>query len=113
VELPVHWSLDDWGRYNYLPGLTGSGVIESPSSILAMWTLELEAISAEGGLFNLTNHPFVSGRPSRAVALRTLIDRAKALDGLWIASCEEIADWVAALELSPVVHEPPPAVTVP
>ena len=31
VELPGHWALDDWGRYNYLPGLTGSGVITPPS----------------------------------------------------------------------------------
>jgi peptidoglycan/xylan/chitin deacetylase (PgdA/CDA1 family) len=107
VELPVHWSLDDWGRYNYLPGLSGSGVIESPSAVLEKWTLELEALAAEGGLFNLTNHPFVSGRPSRAVALGQLIERARAIDGMWIATCAEIADWVATLPLTPILHEPP------
>jgi peptidoglycan-N-acetylglucosamine deacetylase len=107
VELPVHWSLDDWGRYNYLPGLTGSGMVESPSAVLELWTLELEAIAAEGGLFNLTNHPFVSGRPSRAAALATLIERARGTDGLWVATCAEIADWVAGLPLTPVFHEPP------
>jgi hypothetical protein len=73
-----------------------------------MWTLELEAMVDEGALFMLTNHPFVSGRPSRAVALGALIERAKAIDGLWVATAGEIAAWVETLDLDPVVHEPPP-----
>jgi hypothetical protein len=54
----------------------------------------------------LTNHPFISGRASRAAALETLIARAKAIDGLWIASAQEVAQHVAALTLTPVVHRP-------
>lgn len=107
VELPCHWALDDWGRYNYLPGLAGSGVIESPAAVVEMWRLELEALVDERGLFMLTNHPFVSGRASRAAALGTLIERAKAIDGLWIATAGEIAAWTAGLPLEPVVHVPP------
>jgi peptidoglycan/xylan/chitin deacetylase (PgdA/CDA1 family) len=106
VELPAHWSLDDWEPYNYLPGITGAGVIASPADVLARWTLELEALVEEGGLFMLTNHPFVSGRASRTVALGTLMERARAIDGLWIASAEEIARHVATLSLEPVVHRP-------
>jgi peptidoglycan/xylan/chitin deacetylase (PgdA/CDA1 family) len=108
IELPGHWALDDWGRYNYLPGLAGSGVIESPAAVVEMWRLELEALVDEGGLFMLTNHPFVSGRASRAAALGTLIERAKAIDGLWIATCAQVADWTATLPLEPVLHESPP-----
>lgn len=107
VELPVHWSLDDWEPYNYLPGLTGHGVIADPADVLRRWTGELEAIADAGGLFNLTNHPFVSGRPARAAALETLIERAQSMDGVWVATCGEIADWVEALDLEPVLHEPP------
>jgi peptidoglycan/xylan/chitin deacetylase (PgdA/CDA1 family) len=106
IELPAHWSLDDWEPYNYLPGITGSGVIASPADVLARWTLELEAIVADGALFMLTNHPFISGRASRAVALETLMERARAIDGLWIASAEQIAAHVATLPLEPVVHVP-------
>jgi hypothetical protein len=113
VELPCHWALDDWGRYNYLPGLAGSGVIASPTSVLEMWTAELEALAAEGGLFMLTNHPFVSGRASRAAALGALIERAKAIDGMWVATAGEIAAWTETLDLPAVVHEPPPVVRVP
>jgi peptidoglycan/xylan/chitin deacetylase (PgdA/CDA1 family) len=106
VELPIHWSLDDWEPYNYLPGITGTGLIASPADVLARWSLELEALVHEGGLFVLTNHPFISGRASRAVALETLIQRAKAIDGLWIASAQEVAQHAASLSLTPVVHRP-------
>jgi len=107
VELPGHWALDDWEAYNYLPGITGSGVISSPDDVLARWTLELEALAQEGGLFMLTNHPFVSGRASRAVALERLVERAQSIDGLWIATAAEIAAHVATLGLEPVVHRQP------
>ena len=107
VELPAHWSLDDWEPYNYLPGITGSGVISSPDDVIDRWTLELEALVDEGGLFMLTNHPFVSGRASRAVALERLIERAQSIDGLWIATGAAIAAHVATLGLEPVVHRPP------
>ena len=107
IELPGHWALDDWEPYNYLPGITGSGVISSPADVLAKWTLELEELADEGGLFMLPNHPFVSGRASRAVALERLIERAQAIDGLWIATAAEIAAHVATLGLAPVVHRRP------
>jgi peptidoglycan-N-acetylglucosamine deacetylase len=107
VELPAHWSLDDWEPYNYLPGITGSGVIASPADVIARWTLELEALVEEGGLFMLTNHPFVSGRASRAAGLGQLIERAREIDGLWIATAAEIAAHVETLQLEPVVHRPP------
>ncbi len=107
VELPGHWSLDDWEPYNYLPGITGSGVIASPADVVARWTLELDALVPDGGLFMLTNHPFVSGRASRAVALQRLIEHARAIDGVWIATAGEIAAHVATLDLEPVVHRRP------
>ena len=107
VELPAHWALDDWEAYNYLPGLTGSGVIASPADVEARWALELDALVAEGGLFMLTNHPFVSGRASRAAALERLIGRASATDGLWVTTCAEVAAHVATLDLQPLFHEPP------
>jgi peptidoglycan/xylan/chitin deacetylase (PgdA/CDA1 family) len=107
TEIPVHWSLDDWQPYNYLPGLSGTGVILSPTVVIERWARELDALADEGGLFMLTMHPFVSGRASRAAGLGELIDRAKSTDGLWIATCGELAAWVESLELAPVFHEPP------
>ena len=107
IELPCHWSLDDWNRYNYVPGLTGTGVIGRPSEVVAAWAEELDAIVAVGGIFSLTIHPFVSGRPARAEALEILIRRAAAIDGLWLASGDEIAAWVEGLDLPPIHHARP------
>ena len=72
VELPAHWSLDDWEPYNYLPGLTGSGVIASPADVIARWTLELEALVDEGGAVHADEPPVrvragvTRGRPRAA-----------------------------------------------
>jgi peptidoglycan/xylan/chitin deacetylase (PgdA/CDA1 family) len=107
VELPIHWSLDDWEPYVYLPDLSGSGVIASPVEVIDRWALELDQIVVEGGLFVLTNHPFVSGRPSRAAGLEALFKRAQAIDGLWIATCDEVARWVETLPLRPIADERP------
>ncbi len=101
VEIPVSWGLDDWEQYAFLPGLTGSGVIESPVKALEMWTLELEAMHRLGAAFVLCCHPFLSGRPSRAEALEQLIERMKSLDGLWITTVAEVARHTASLHLPP------------
>ena len=110
VEVPVHWSLDDWEQYAYVPEVTGSGLIESPAKVLEMWTAELEAFHAQGLCFVLTNHPFLSGRPSRVAALEQLVERMAALDGMWVATVGEIAAHVRSLGLRPRVF-PQPVVT--
>jgi peptidoglycan-N-acetylglucosamine deacetylase len=107
VEIPVHWSLDDWEQYAYVPDVFGSGLIESPAKVLEMWSLELDAFYAEGACFILTNHPFLSGRPSRAAALEQLIERMESLDGLWIAPLDEIARHTRSRRLQPRTFTPP------
>ncbi|MFL6053958.1 MAG: polysaccharide deacetylase family protein [Actinoallomurus sp.] len=91
IEISVDWALDDWEQYAFYPGFTGSGVIESPAKVLEMWTLEARAHHREGGCFDLTNHPFISGRPSKAAALERLIEEVRGLEGMWIATLGEIA----------------------
>lgn len=108
VELPVHWSLDDWNRWNYVPGYAASPLL-APSVAIDAWAEELDAIVAVGGLFALTMHPFVSGRPARAAAIEGLIERAQSMDGVWVAAADEIAAWVETLDLPPVVHARPTA----
>jgi peptidoglycan/xylan/chitin deacetylase (PgdA/CDA1 family) len=109
VEVPIHWGLDDWEQYGFVPGLPRSGPIESPAKVTEMWRLELAANVAEGGCFVLTLHPFLSGRPSRAAALAGLLDQLVALReaGVWVATLEAIAGHVAALETPPVLHDQP------
>ena len=78
VELPVHWSLDDWEQYAYLPRPAFKSAVESPRKVLDLWTSELDAMRRHGCLFVLTCHPFLSGRPHRVEVLRGLIEHALA-----------------------------------
>ena len=77
IELPVHWSLDDWEQYAFLPEPHVGSVIEAPSKVLDLWWSELDAMREHGCLFNLCLHPFLSGRPSRLAVLRRLVELAR------------------------------------
>jgi peptidoglycan-N-acetylglucosamine deacetylase len=112
VELPVHWSLDDWEQYAYLPDPPHRSSIESPAKVLDLWISELDAMRRYGCLFLLTCHPFLSGRPHRVEVLRALIEHALAAGDVEFASCRDIAR--GALEdqaterrvLTPVLVDP-------
>jgi len=38
-------------------------------------------------------HPYISGRPGRAAALRAIIEHMKAAGGIWFATSTEVANW--------------------
>ena len=107
VEIPVHWALDDWEQYAFLPDVFGSGLIEDPEKALSMWSADLAAIHEDGSCFTLTNHPFLSGRPARVRALDRLVAQMQDLPGLWIATAGEIASHVRSLGLKPRVFPQP------
>lgn len=104
TEIPVDWALDDWEQYAFYPEWTGSGVIESPRKALELWSDEATAASVAGSCFVLTNHPFISGRPSRIVALSALVDHIKSLGDVWITTLAEIARHTAGSVEKVSVH---------
>ena len=91
VELPVHWSLDDWAQYAYMPRPPFKSSIESPAKVLDLWTSEFDAMRRHGSLFVLTCHPFLSGRPHRVEVLRALIEHALSAGDVDFVSCREAA----------------------
>jgi len=92
VELPPHWSLDDWNQYAYLPDpRSGPGTVHPPSRAIALWQAELDGMRRHGCLFVLTMHPFLSGRPGRVEGLRTLIEHALECGDVEFVSCVEAA----------------------
>ncbi len=92
VEICVSWALDDWEKYAFLPDPPmGSGVIERPSAVLENWWEEIQAYEQVGGCCVLTMHPFLSGRPARALALAQLIDRVRSRPAIWVTTLGEIA----------------------
>jgi peptidoglycan/xylan/chitin deacetylase (PgdA/CDA1 family) len=91
VELPVHWSLDDWEQYAYLPRPPFKSPIESPQKVLDLWISELDAMRRYGCLFVLTCHPFLSGRPHRVEVLRRLIEHALETGDVEFAAARDVA----------------------
>jgi peptidoglycan-N-acetylglucosamine deacetylase len=110
AELPVHWSLDDWEQYAYLPEPRLGAVIESPATVLELWRAELDGMREYGCLFTLCCHPFLSGRPGRIRALRALVEYALACGDVAFVGCAELAERVLADPTLPARPLPEPPV---
>jgi len=87
----VHWALDDWEQYAYIPDPPFRSPIESPQKVLDLWLSELDAMRRYGCLYVLTCHPFLSGRPHRVEVLRGVIEHALAAGDVEFASCRDVA----------------------
>jgi peptidoglycan-N-acetylglucosamine deacetylase len=111
AELPVHWMLDDWEQYAFLPDPHIGAVIESPSKVLDLWISELDALAADGGLFIHTSHPFLSGRASRVATLERLAEHARSRGDLWSGPLGEIADHTHSV-IDPADARPVPVCTI-
>jgi len=107
VEIPIQWALDDWEQYCYLPDVSGSGLIESPRKAREIWQLEFDGLRRVGGCWVLTNHPFLTGRPSRAAELDDLMRYVLDHDDVWTTNLAAIAEHVRTLQLSPRSITPP------
>jgi peptidoglycan/xylan/chitin deacetylase (PgdA/CDA1 family) len=92
VELPVHWSFDDWEQYGFFVDPPLGDSLEPPSKLLEIWQGELEAFHEEGCLQVLTMHPFLSGRPARSRTIGRFVEFARDLGGVWFATAGEVAD---------------------
>jgi peptidoglycan/xylan/chitin deacetylase (PgdA/CDA1 family) len=98
VELPVHWSLDDWEQYAFLPEPDIGQRIVAPSRVAELWLEELDAMRATRSLCALTCHPFLSGRPSRIQALEHFIKTAIEFGDVEFASAADLAERVSPRE---------------
>lgn len=101
VEIPIQWALDDWEQYCYLPDISGSGLIESPRKARELWQLEFDALRRAGACWVLTNHPFLSGRASRAAELDDLMRYVLDHTDVWTTNLGAIAKHVRTLKLAP------------
>jgi peptidoglycan/xylan/chitin deacetylase (PgdA/CDA1 family) len=88
LELPIQWILDDYPHYNM-----NTGGISSPEKVFEVWSSEFQGYHRYNGVFILTMHPFVSGRPSRVLLLERMIEYINSFDGVWWATLEQIADY--------------------
>jgi peptidoglycan-N-acetylglucosamine deacetylase len=65
----------------------------TPRHAFEMWRDDLDVLRAEGGMMNLTLHPFVSGRPGPSRTLAWLLDHAIDLGDVWIDRADHVARW--------------------
>ena len=94
VELPVHWSLDDFPYYSW-PEVQG-GPLSDPAVVSAIWLSEFRVALAESGHVTYTAHPEVSGRRSRFEALKALVETMCSTADVWFATHKELAQLVRA-----------------
>ena len=92
VELPLHWTNDDWEQFAFtVDPPTGGGVIETCEKAFQLWREEFEGLYHYGRSFILTMHPEIIGRPARLLMLGRLIDHIQSFEGVWLTTCGAIA----------------------
>ena len=93
VELPVHWSLDDWPHFGW--SIDHGGNLGAPAQLLANWCTEYEAARSEGRSIIFTMHPEVIGRSYRfEQILPRLIEEILSTGDAWFAHMEALCNHV-------------------
>ncbi|MFJ3667139.1 polysaccharide deacetylase [Streptomyces sp. NPDC090106] len=90
VELPVEWIRDD-APYFAMVRYAGLRPYTPPREVLRVWQDEFDGALRDGGLFQLTLHPSISGHRSRIWLLAELLRHITASGPVWFATHEQIA----------------------
>jgi peptidoglycan/xylan/chitin deacetylase (PgdA/CDA1 family) len=95
VELPVEWIRDDAVYFN-MNRFAALRPYTPPADVFDIFRREFDAAYREGGIFQLTLHPHITGYRSRVWILDELIGHAQAHEGVWFATHAEIAAYARA-----------------
>ena len=90
TEIPVRWDNDDAIFQKFLG--PGDRTPRPDVEVAGQWRADADATIGAGGLFMLTVHDWISGRPSRVAALETLWSDLAARKGLWMTTCGALAE---------------------
>jgi peptidoglycan/xylan/chitin deacetylase (PgdA/CDA1 family) len=91
IELPIDWLLDDYVHFQFsAPSIQG---LSAPSKVLEIWMGEFDGYFEAGACLTLTMHPQVIGRSHRMKMLTDLIKHIKRRNGVWFATCGDVADY--------------------
>lgn len=103
IEIPVDWHSTTGNSMRSTPVSPAAASSKAPPRSWRCGPSKRRP-HAEGGCFVLTNHPFISGRPSKAAALERLIENVKAMDGMWATTLGDIAARPARLHRTLRTH---------
>ena len=90
VELPVEWIRDDAVYFN-MNRFAALRPYTPPADVFDIFKREFDAAYREGGVFQLTMHPHISGYRSRIWILEELIRHIRGHEGVWFATHADIA----------------------
>ncbi|MSO38500.1 MAG: polysaccharide deacetylase [Acidimicrobiia bacterium] len=96
VELPIHWSTDDWGYSLMAPHVLGApeiNVVRTADDLISLWRDVYVGVRDMGGLFTPTGHPEVMGRPNRLRVLDEILALIQGDGDVYLAAGEDIANW--------------------
>jgi peptidoglycan/xylan/chitin deacetylase (PgdA/CDA1 family) len=95
VELPVEWIRDDAVYFN-MNRFASLRPYTPPADVFDIFRREFDAAYREGGLFQLTMHPHISGYRSRIWILDELIKYMRSHAGVWFATHADIVRYAKA-----------------
>jgi peptidoglycan/xylan/chitin deacetylase (PgdA/CDA1 family) len=88
VELAIDWTLTE------TPYLGQNGRMPSPTLLYQLYKEEFDGAYAEGTLFVLTLHPFLTGHRAPMRHLDEFVAYMKSKPGVWFATGSQIAQYV-------------------
>jgi peptidoglycan-N-acetylglucosamine deacetylase len=91
LNLPGSWVLDDAVYFQF--HISVRVALRSTADVLTIYKEEFRAVHAAGGLFVLTMHPQLSGRPSRVMMLKELMDYVTGFDDVWLPRPIDVVDY--------------------
>ncbi|UVJ45653.1 polysaccharide deacetylase [Pseudomonas sp. LS1212] len=89
LELPVHWSLDDWPMFGW--SIDNGGNFTHPRTLTDVWLAEYESARRDGRHTTFTMHPEVIGRAARFEQLERFVERLVSDGDVWFARLDEVA----------------------
>ncbi|MFJ9584365.1 polysaccharide deacetylase family protein [Streptomyces acidicola] len=94
VEIPANWYLDDLPPMMFVKASANSHGFVNPRDLEQMWRDQFDWVYREMdyGVFTMTIHPDVSGRPQNLLMLERLIDHISGHEGVTWSTFDEIAD---------------------
>lgn len=93
LEIPVHWSLDDWPMFGW--SIDNGGNYTAPRVLFDTWLAEYESARRDGRHTSFTMHPEVIGRAARFEQLERLVERMISDGDVWFARLDAVAAQVA------------------
>jgi len=92
LELPVHWSLDDWPMFGW--GIDNGGNYTRPATLFDTWSAEFASARADGRHTTYTMHPEVIGRAARFAQLERFVEQLAHDGAVWFARLDTVAEHV-------------------